>query len=440
MARKRTNLMTFSLVTAATLLLAGCSSSRHSTMDPADFEDVEITSLAILPVPSQAVPAATQEALLSELSEAIKERYKIPAVASLTLGRAVFGDLGTGEREAEETFRQTLAEAKESFDRLIFRKALKLFEQARDLLPLCGARIRDPALLQEVYVYLGLVLFNLERVEEAEAAFRQLVSLNEGFEPPEPLFRPEHIECFERAKRTLLSGNPFQVQVLSWPEGATLFLDGQKKGQTPVGAIKLRLGRHFLRAELDGYGPYVLNMPDAAPPESIKAWLFPVWPGEDPPEELMEEFMEGEGFSDTSIGQLKTISSTYDVDAVMVLQFGLKGKEVQVAARLFVEKALGIAREGIFNLGAGKKTQAVRIKQMVRVFKELKKPKKKKPKKKDKPKAKPGPKPKPEPKPEPKIEPEPEPKPKPKPKGKKKKKRKKKTKAKKPMLEEPPDV
>jgi hypothetical protein len=297
------------------------------------------------------------------------------------------------------------------------------------LLPQCGAEISKPKQLQDVFMYMGLMLVTLERVEEAEAAFRQLATFDKDFQPPDDLFRLEQVEVYERARRVLLSGNPFQVEILSWPEGATVYLDGRKIGEAPV-SLPLYLGRHFIRITLRGHAPYLLNIPDKAPPKSIKAWLFPVWPDDDPPEDLMEEFVEGEAFSETAYKQLARVASQHKVDAVLVSQFGMKGKEVQLAARLYITKSDLVVREGTYNLGARQKTHQTRIDHLVKIFKELKKRKRKKPK--------PKPKPKPVVKPEPKPDPKPEPKPKPKPKKKKKKKKRKKKKYTKPPVEEIP--
>jgi len=434
--RHRTALL---LVACLALTAVGCGSSRRAVI-PVSDEDVEISSLAILPVPSQAVPAAKQEALLKDISEAFAKRYDLTVMTGLTLSRAVWGDLGSGSAEAAAELKEILAEAKDAYQRLIFGKVLRLLAKASEMLPVCGAEIRDPQVLTDIYMYKGLALSTLEKVEEAEAAFRQLVSFDNDFQAPRgDLFRPEQIEALERARRQLLSGNAFKMEVLSWPEGGTVFIDGRKIGRAPQQGIPLYLGWHFVRVDLPGHASYKLNVSDEAPPESVKAWLFPRWPEDDPPEDLMEEFTDGEPFSDASYEQLLTLAENYKVDAVLIVQFGRKGKKkIEIAARLFTAQTQMISGEGVYNLGARKKIHRVRIKHLVRVFKELgKKPKKKHRKK---PQKKPKHKPKPEPKKKVKPEPKPKPKPEPKKKPRKKRRRKKKKKRKKPLLEEPPDV
>jgi tetratricopeptide (TPR) repeat protein len=416
------------LIVWLAVLAVSCGSKRRPAVSPFD-QEVVVSSLAILPIPSQAVPEPKQDRILMDLAEALGKKYKIPVITGLTLGRAVFGELTSDGGKCARTFRETVAEAREAQKRLQFNKAIGLFGKASSLLPRCGAEIRKSKQLQDVFMYMGLMLVTLERVEEAEAAFRQLVAFDNEFQPPGDLFRLEQVECYERAQRQLLSGNPFQVEILSWPEGAIVFVDGRRIGEAPV-RVPLYLGRHFVSIDLKGHAPYLLNIPNKAPPTSIKAWLFPVWPDDDPPEDLLEEFTKGEAFSDTAYKQLARVASQHKVDAVLVTQFGMKGKEVQLAARLYIAKSDLVVREGVYNLGASEKTHKIRIGHLLKIFKELKKRKRKKPKPKPKPKKKPVV--KPDKKPEPKPPPKPEPKPKP------KKKKKKKKRYKKPPVEEIP--
>lgn len=425
---RRTHRIAKFLLVGLAVLAASCGPKRRPAVSPFD-EEVVVGSLAILPVPSRAVPEAEQNRLLMDLAEALGKKYKIPVITGLTLGRAVFGKLTSDGGKCVRQFRETVEAARDAQKRLQFNKAIELFSTASTLLHRCGSEIQKPQQLKDVFLYMGLMLFTLERTEEAEAAFRQLAAFDNEFQPPGDLFRLEQVECLERAQRQLLSGNPSQVEILSWPEGATVFIDGRRIGEAPV-RVPLYLGRHFVRIELKGHAPYFLNISDEAPPRSIKAWLFPVWPEDDPPEELMEEFVEGEAFSETAYRQLAKVASQHKVDAVLVCQFGMQGKKVQFAARLYIAQSDLVVREGVYNLGAGEKTHQTRIDHLVKVFNELKKRPKKKPKKK-KPR-KPSPKPpqavkKPEPKPEPKPEAKPV-----------KKKKKNKTKYKKPPVEEIP--
>jgi tetratricopeptide (TPR) repeat protein len=428
-------LMIVGLVASAALFAvpfgaASCGGKRRPAVSPFD-EDVVVGSLAILPIPSKAVPERKQDHILMNLAEALSKKYKLPVITGLTLGRAVFGELTSDGGVCIRTFRETVAEARDAQKRLQFNKAIGLFDNASQLLPRCGAEIRKPKRLQDVFMYMGLMLVTLERVEEAEAAFRQLAAFDKDFEPPGDLFRLEQVEVYERAQRALLSGNPFDVEILSWPEGATVHIDGRRIGEAPL-RVPLYLGKHFVRITLKGHAPYLLNIPNEAPPKSIKAWLFPVWPDDDLPDDLMEEFIEGEAFSDTAYKQLARVATQHKVDAVLVSQFGMKGKKVQLAARLYIAKSDLVVREGVYNLGATDDTHQTRIDHLVKIFKELKKRKRKKPKPGvSKP-------PKPAVKPAAKPEPKPEPKPKPKPKPKKRKKKKKKKKYTKPPVEEIP--
>ncbi len=182
-----------------------------------------------------------------------------PAMTGLSLGLSVWGSLVSDSAAIAETFSQTLTEARDAHKRLVFSKALRLLQEARDLLPSCGSEIKSSEQLRDVFLYTGMILVTLEQVSEAEAAFRQLASLDNEFRPSMDLMRPEQSEAFEQARRQLLSANPSQSEIVSWPEGGTVFLDGREIGKTPIQAVPLHFGQHFIRIELAGHAPFLLN-------------------------------------------------------------------------------------------------------------------------------------------------------------------------------------
>ena len=96
------------LIVGLAVLAVSCGSKRRPAVSPFD-EDVVVSSLAILPVPSQAVPESKQDRILADLAEALGKKYKIPVITGLTLGRAVFGELTSDGGACARTFRETVA-------------------------------------------------------------------------------------------------------------------------------------------------------------------------------------------------------------------------------------------------------------------------------------------------------------------------------------------
>lgn len=349
-------------------ILEGCSSGPRP-LPEVGIGDVRVESLAVLPLPDSRLSPSSREEILTWLGAALHKRYKLEVITGLALGRAVWRGLERDPAEALQQFRDVLASAKKAHRLLQFSKSLGLLRRARELLAVHGARVEQAKLLTDTYFMSGLVLMLREKVDEAEGQFRQLIALDNAFDPPEGMLQPAHREALERARRQLLSGNPTEVKIASEPAGATVIVDGRKAGKAPV-AVPLYPGRHFVRLELAGHAPWLMSFPDGVPPTAIQARLYPLLPG-DPPEDLLDDMREDEELSSGARAQLASIAKTHQVDAVLLVALDERDGKVRIATRLSVPPADWVGGKGEFNLGAKPKIQRTRIRQLVRVFKEL---------------------------------------------------------------------
>ena len=68
---------------------------------------------------------------------------------------------------------------------------------------------------------------------------------------------------------TIMSGGGQDIGISSAPSGATVVIDGQSMGTTPVNLELSRKERHIVRLELSGYEPYYLAMT-----RSINGWVW----------------------------------------------------------------------------------------------------------------------------------------------------------------------
>ncbi len=59
---------------------------------------------------------------------------------------------------------------------------------------------------------------------------------------------------------TIMHGTTQDVSISSPPTGATITIDGQTYGTTPVVADLKRKDKHMIRIELDGYDPYEIGL------------------------------------------------------------------------------------------------------------------------------------------------------------------------------------
>ncbi|MCH8245992.1 MAG: PEGA domain-containing protein [Bacteroidetes bacterium] len=59
---------------------------------------------------------------------------------------------------------------------------------------------------------------------------------------------------------TIMHGTTQDVSISSQPTGATITIDGQTYGTTPVVADLKRKDKHMIRIELEGYEPYEIGL------------------------------------------------------------------------------------------------------------------------------------------------------------------------------------
>ena len=68
---------------------------------------------------------------------------------------------------------------------------------------------------------------------------------------------------------TIMHGGGQGIGISSAPTGATVAIDGQSMGTTPVNLELSRKERHIVRLELSGYEPYELAMT-----RSVSGWVW----------------------------------------------------------------------------------------------------------------------------------------------------------------------
>ncbi len=368
------------------LLAASCGGPPAP--GPAAEKIRKIKTVAVLQLPVRDLSPAEQDLILSSTANELRRRYKVSVLFGRCLGRAVWGALDTVSGEAVQTFRNTLRDAKDAIARLQFGRSFDLLRKAHTYLPYCGVWLDKDALV-DVFILTGLAHVSQEDLEKAEAEFRQAISFRPDLSLEGYKSLPAQADAFERAKRQLTSGNPHQVAFTTEPPGASVVIDGVKRGTTPLTGAKLFPGMHFIRMELAGHATWTMNLPDTVPPESISAVLFTVFSNRDVGD-LADEALSRDELGGSERRQLRAIADSYGADAIVLLALGRDGKAVQLASRLYIVAPEELTRPISLSIGSSPAAWKVTIKNLVKTFKQIgRKPKKKKKRKHGKKKGKP---------------------------------------------------
>ncbi len=111
-------------------------------------------------------------------------------------------------------------------------------------------------LLVDAYLFLGNIYLGDKKVGEAKNIFKEAVLLDPDRELTTEDYSPNTIAYFIQSKEDFLSkAKTSKVDIFSNPKDVEIYLNGVKKGLTPVQLERLPQGEHFVLAQKMGYKP-----------------------------------------------------------------------------------------------------------------------------------------------------------------------------------------
>ncbi len=141
--------------------------------------------------------------------------------------------------ENQETARKIFRRANEMFEKQRVDEALRLYRKAY-------ARWPHPRILFNIAVSLGMLAHPLESAE----TFRKVLEYG-----PDPITPERYKQAQERYKE--LVGQLSQIQIDCTEAGATVFVDGQSIGRSPLHrAVTIGPGMHLVSASKKGRVPF----------------------------------------------------------------------------------------------------------------------------------------------------------------------------------------
>jgi len=328
-------------------------------------------SVTILPFPARDVPPSDMDHILATMAQQVRSLYRVRVLSGRAVGRSVWGTLGSGLEEAAMRFTSKVDEGKRAYQSLKVSKTIKAMKEAQRQEEFCGPEIRDTTALTDLHLYAGLALLAIGDKAKAAEEFRQAIAQNNELSLSTKRFPPDVIKVFNQTKRRVLNGKPTMVTLVSKPPGATVYIDGQTRGTTPIHATPLYAGRHFIRFQLEGYSPWTINLPDGAPPSEIKALMVPLWAG-DPPEDILAAGISDEQMDESVLSSMRLLAGFFQADALVLVSVSRENQDYHLGVRLYVVRPEVVSRARLFNLGSNLGGFDRKIKGVASTFKALK--------------------------------------------------------------------
>lgn len=212
--------------------------------------------------------------------------------------------------------RAALESGKDLYLRLEVDRAAERLEAARQAFESALPQTGDFAPLAEALGYLGASRLEMKDLVAADAAFRALLSLRPGFDLDARVYSPDVVQAFARAKFAAAQAPVASLAISSVPQLASVVLDGERRGETPVAIEGVPVGRHYLRIEAPEHHPWSGVVEVSAPATTKEIRLDPSRAAEDL--RAIEAEARGEGRRAWMVGHAVSLAQAVQVDGVAV--------------------------------------------------------------------------------------------------------------------------
>ncbi|MCB9597560.1 MAG: PEGA domain-containing protein [Sandaracinaceae bacterium] len=185
----------------------------------------------------------------------VEEREDLEPASVTRLATLAAEQREASTEEAEVEASRRLADAEEAFSRFDYTGATTQLNEALELLRPLARSASGRARLASTHLTLGNVLLVHGEREAALEELRTCVHLDPTCAPDPARHPPELVELFR--EMAAAESGAATLAVSSDPSGATVTVNGQREGQTPITWDGLAPGRHYVTLERDGFLPEV---------------------------------------------------------------------------------------------------------------------------------------------------------------------------------------
>ncbi len=176
------------------------------------------------------------------------ENFSLTRADGVLHGRDVVAD--DALTEAQQLFQN----AREAYDNLELDAAAEQFSLAIDAYEEQVAHLDDFADVTDCLLYLGAARILAGSERSGQSAFGSLLIIDPERRPDPDLFPPPVVQSFESVVSRMRRVRDGSISVTTSPPGADVYVDGVLLGSSPQEMPGLKSGRHYVRAQMQGYG------------------------------------------------------------------------------------------------------------------------------------------------------------------------------------------
>lgn len=247
--------------------------------------------------------------------------------------------------------RTHLARGKELSARLKPRKAIEEFSEALRILRAVFPFLDDLGDLEDAHFQLGMTFQALGKERPAERQYRMVLLLDPDRQLDEATVNPVVVERFGQVRERLLTSMKGSVSLLSKPEGARVFMDGEPAGRTPITIPGVTPGDHYFAMEHEGYKTW-FGVVRVEPEAMEKREVFLV-EGESVRWVRLRNRMAAAGMGQVPAASARELTQALGCDWLLLVALSHLGGKTMLEVGLFERGTTQVSPLGVFPAPGG---------------------------------------------------------------------------------------
>lgn len=218
--------------------------------------------VAVLPLSDGRVKSETVEKVADTLRDELRHKDRLEVLSKVETEKYLASSptlLAAGD--SSNTLNRYLDQAREFYKNFQFRDAVGLLENTIDSYRRSTGALVQLFLLTDAYLMLGNIHLGDNDPRRAEEAFREAVRLDPDRMINDTQYPPKTVALFEKTRQDFLKkAKSVFLEIQSSPAKAEVFVNGDKKGPTPLSLERFTSGEHFVLVQAPGYKPLGLRL------------------------------------------------------------------------------------------------------------------------------------------------------------------------------------
>jgi len=241
------------IITAVLLLLSGAAPGQEPVSGGGDPPKAQVEVLLLDTLAGAGVGADAAAEANELLDRSLSALDHVVVIEPEALVRRMSGGVPGEVKEDQAKAANYEKKGRECLLNLALDDATDAFQTARVLLRKHLQWLDDPDPLIVVLMGLAESLAAGGRLEEARAAYREVLALSPGYEPDPGQVPSKFRSLFDQVREKAAQELAGSLSVTCRPSGAKVELDGLTVGDTPVVKGGVPAGLHALRVHKDGF-------------------------------------------------------------------------------------------------------------------------------------------------------------------------------------------